>query len=50
MASSTKEVEPKDLQTPTIKSEVYTTGRGGSGNMAKFTDPDEARRAQDVTA
>jgi hypothetical protein len=39
-----------DLETPTLKSEVYTTGRGGSGNMAKNVDPAEARRAQDVTA
>lgn len=40
---------PVDLQTPCIKGEVYTTGRGGKGNMVKNTDPDEARRAQDVT-
>jgi len=44
------EVDPVDLETPTIKSDVYTTGRGGSGNMAKNTDPYEARRAQDVVA
>lgn len=45
-----KELEPEDLQTPTLKGQVYTTGRGGSGNMAKNNDPDAARRAQDVTA
>jgi hypothetical protein len=41
---------PKDLVTPTIKQEVYTTGRGGSGNMA-HNDPDRpeiARESQDV--
>jgi hypothetical protein len=27
---------------------MYTTGRGGSGNMAKNDDPEAARRAQDV--
>jgi len=36
--------------TPTLKSKMYTTGRGGSGNMAKndLEHPEEARRAQDV--
>jgi hypothetical protein len=36
--------------TPTLKSATYTTGRGGSGNMAKLDPdhPDEARQAQDV--
>jgi hypothetical protein len=36
--------------TPTLKSKTYTTGRGGTGNMAKNDpqNPDEARRAQDV--
>ncbi|RAL63225.1 hypothetical protein DID88_004303 [Monilinia fructigena] len=36
------------LNTPTLKGDVYTTGRGGSGNMTKNTDPESARRAQDV--
>ncbi|RFU25525.1 hypothetical protein B7463_g10805, partial [Scytalidium lignicola] len=44
-----KDIDPTDLETPTLKTEVYTTGRGGSGNMARNTDPDSARRAQDVT-
>ena len=42
----------KDLITPTIKSSVYTTGRGGSGNMAT-NDPENphlARASQDVEA
>jgi len=39
---------PPTLDTPTLKGEVYTTGRGGSGNMAKNNDPEAARRAQDV--
>jgi hypothetical protein len=41
---------PRDLFTPTIKQEVYTTGRGGSGNMV-HNDPDRpelARESQDV--
>ncbi|OQE89368.1 hypothetical protein PENNAL_c0014G10769 [Penicillium nalgiovense] len=41
---------PKDLVTPTIKQEVYTTGRGGSGNMM-HNDPERpqlARELQDV--
>ena len=39
-----------DLETPTLKAERYTTGRGGTGNMAK-NDPDNpelARASQDV--
>ncbi|PVH76908.1 hypothetical protein DL98DRAFT_279818 [Cadophora sp. DSE1049] len=47
---SSTDNEPVNLETPTIKSEMYTTGRGGSGNMAKNTDAQEARRAQDVVA
>lgn len=33
-----------------MKSDHYTTGRGGTGNMAKFDPdrPEEARAAQDV--
>lgn len=38
----------KDLQTPTLKTTVYTTGRGGTGNMAHNTDAREARLRQDV--
>ncbi|KAK2628368.1 hypothetical protein QTJ16_003014 [Diplocarpon rosae] len=40
--------DPISLETPTLKSEHYTTGRGGSGNMAKNESAEEARRAQDV--
>ena len=36
------------MTTPTLKSKVYTTGRGGAGNLAKNDDPEEARIAQDV--
>lgn len=43
-----KPIDAADFETPTLKGEVYTTGRGGSGNMAKNLDPAEARRAQDV--
>lgn len=40
----------KTETTPTLKSKMYTTGRGGTGNMAKNDPehPEEARRAQDV--
>ncbi|KAJ6116054.1 hypothetical protein N7523_006471 [Penicillium sp. IBT 18751x] len=41
---------PTDLVTPTIKQDVYTTGRGGQGNMV-HNDPDRpeiARERQDV--
>ncbi|KAF2842870.1 hypothetical protein M501DRAFT_993639 [Patellaria atrata CBS 101060] len=44
--------KPEDLVTPTIKSDIYTTGRGGSGNMSKNdpAHPELARAAQDVDA
>jgi hypothetical protein len=40
------------LETPIIKGDVYTTGRGGSGNMVKNDPfrPEIAREAQDVVA
>ncbi|OJD32730.1 uncharacterized protein BKCO1_3600071 [Diplodia corticola] len=43
---------PRDLVTPTIKSALYTTGRGGTGNMARNDPqhPEIARAAQDVEA
>lgn len=36
------------MTTPTLKSKMYTTGRGGTGNMARNDFGDEARTAQDV--
>jgi hypothetical protein len=47
-ASQTAKVTEADLSTPTLKSSVITTGRGGSGNMAKNDDPVETRLRQDV--
>ncbi|KAK1752432.1 hypothetical protein QBC47DRAFT_363207 [Echria macrotheca] len=47
-SSKSTPVNPVDLQTPTLKTAVVTTGRGGSGNMAKNTDPVETRLRQDV--
>ncbi|EER29816.1 hypothetical protein D8B26_007057 [Coccidioides posadasii str. Silveira] len=37
-----------DMSCPTIKAEVYTTGRGGSGNMVSNDDPEITRARQDV--
>ncbi|TPX14181.1 uncharacterized protein E0L32_000575 [Thyridium curvatum] len=50
MVDSTKspKLQPKDLETPTLKTSVVTTGRGGTGNMARNTDPAETRARQDV--
>lgn len=50
MGSVPADLDPVTLETPTLKGERYTTGRGGSGNMAKNDDPEAARRAQDVVA
>lgn len=36
------------MTTPTLKSKMYTTGRGGQGNMARNDYGEEARTAQDV--
>lgn len=43
---------PKDLTTPTIKQDYYTTGRGGTGNMMHNDKehPEIARESQDVEA
>ncbi|KAK3677506.1 hypothetical protein LTR78_002356 [Recurvomyces mirabilis] len=48
--SSKTTVEAGDLATPTIKTDLYTTGRGGQGNMATnlHSHPEFARAAQDV--
>jgi len=50
IATGTGNISPVSLETPTLKTEVFTTGRGGSGNMAKNSDPETTRRAQDVVA
>ena len=47
-ASKSPQVKPADLDTPTLKTSVVTTGRGGTGNMAKNTDAAEKRALQDV--
>ncbi|KKY22279.1 hypothetical protein UCRPC4_g03302 [Phaeomoniella chlamydospora] len=50
-ASSGPTEAVEDLETPTLKTSHYTTGRGGTGNMAK-NDPDHpelAREAQDLS-
>ena len=50
MADSSKAppLQPEDLQTPVLRTPVVTTGRGGTGNMAKNVDPEETRARQDV--
>ncbi|KAI0890077.1 uncharacterized protein GGS22DRAFT_149944 [Annulohypoxylon maeteangense] len=50
IADSTKspQIQPADLETPTLKTSVVTTGRGGSGNMAPNNDPVQTRARQDV--
>ncbi|KAK4105512.1 hypothetical protein N658DRAFT_403744, partial [Parathielavia hyrcaniae] len=41
-------VQPEDLQTPTLKTSMVTTGRGGTGNFISGLDAEEKRRRQDV--
>lgn len=43
---------PQDLDTPTVKGDMYTTGRGGRGNMVKNDPrhPNIARLRQDLNA
>lgn len=49
-ATKSPQLQPSDLETPTLKKPIVTTGRGGTGNMAKNTDPVETRLRQDVNA
>ncbi|KJZ71211.1 hypothetical protein HIM_09417 [Hirsutella minnesotensis 3608] len=49
-ARQSPKLKPSDLETPTLKKPVVTTGRGGTGNMAKNDDPYETRLLQDVEA
>ncbi|KZZ91007.1 hypothetical protein AAP_03648 [Ascosphaera apis ARSEF 7405] len=49
-AKNAEHLDEKDLETPTLKSDIYTTGRGGSGNMVHNDDPKVARMRQDVEA
>lgn len=47
-SSKTAQIQPEDLQTPTLKTSMVTTGRGGTGNFAAGLDAEEKRRRQDV--
>ncbi|KAK3905844.1 hypothetical protein C8A05DRAFT_41268 [Staphylotrichum tortipilum] len=47
-SSKTQPIQPEDLQTPTLKTSMVTTGRGGTGNFAVGLDAEEKRRRQDV--
>ncbi|MCJ1400323.1 hypothetical protein MMC11_003528 [Xylographa trunciseda] len=49
---SEKPASTLDMETPAIKSDVYTTGRGGQGNMTKndWQNPARARESQDMEA
>ncbi|GAB7333850.1 hypothetical protein MBLNU13_g05974t2 [Cladosporium sp. NU13] len=48
MGTGSNDVETKDLQTPTLKGDHYTTGRGGQGNIVSNDNAANARLAQDV--
>lgn len=52
MARGSKSPEPQEIKpgeaTPHLKQKVYTTGRGGLGNMRQNTNEKETRQAQDV--
>lgn len=45
---NTHTTDSAELVTPTLKADIYTTGRGGSGNMVPNEDPEIARVRQDV--
>lgn len=47
-ASASPRINASDLETPTLKKPVVTTGRGGTGNMAPNKDAAETRLRQDV--
>lgn len=47
-SSKAPQLQAEDLQTPTLKHAMVTTGRGGNGNFASGLNADEKRRRQDV--
>ncbi|KAH6853789.1 hypothetical protein B0I37DRAFT_349197 [Chaetomium sp. MPI-CAGE-AT-0009] len=47
-SSKTPQIQAEDLKTPTLKTSMVTTGRGGTGNFAAGLDAEEKRRRQDV--
>ncbi|KAG8165438.1 hypothetical protein KVR01_005713 [Diaporthe batatas] len=47
-STKSPKIQPADLETPTLKTNLVTTGRGGAGNMAANVDPAETRARQDV--
>ena len=47
-SSKSPQIQPEDLKTPTLKTSMVTTGRGGTGNFAAGLDAEEKRRRQDV--
>ncbi|TWU75482.1 hypothetical protein ED733_005241 [Metarhizium rileyi] len=49
-SSQSPKLNASDLATPVLKKPVVTTGRGGTGNMAKNDDPLATRLRQDVRA
>ncbi|KHN98587.1 uncharacterized protein MAM_03711 [Metarhizium album ARSEF 1941] len=49
-SSRSPKLSASDLETPVLRKPVVTTGRGGTGNMAKNDDPCETRLRQDVGA
>ncbi|KAG6010162.1 hypothetical protein E4U21_007639 [Claviceps maximensis] len=49
-ATKSPKLKASDLETPVLKTPVVTTGRGGTGNMAKNDDPQATRLRQDVEA
>lgn len=49
-SSKDAKLDLSSLETPTIKADKYTTGRGGTGNMASNKDAQQTRAAQDVEA
>ncbi|KAI1972230.1 hypothetical protein LOZ53_006602 [Ophidiomyces ophidiicola] len=46
--SPASESKEENSRCPTIKADIYTTGRGGSGNMVSNDDPKAARARQDL--
>ncbi|KAI5866592.1 hypothetical protein GGS23DRAFT_615137 [Durotheca rogersii] len=47
-SAKSPKIQPADLETPTLKTAIFPTGRGGSGNMAPNVDPALTRALQDV--
>ncbi|KAK7741611.1 hypothetical protein SLS63_001168 [Diaporthe eres] len=49
-STKSPKIQPADLQTPTLKTNLVTTGRGGAGNVFKGEEAAQAKHASNDSA